>query len=58
MMSAFPDLHSFWHMGGYAGTVWPAYGIVGLVLLLQVVQVKYKWRRLRKALTSKYVKSS
>jgi len=27
------DLHKFFEMGGYAGYVWPAYGLTALILL-------------------------
>jgi len=44
-------------MGGYAATVWPAYGVVFLVLLVQVILAQKKFYRLRKILMQKYVKS-
>jgi heme exporter protein D len=28
------NLHEFFHMGGYAGFVWTAYGLTALVLVL------------------------
>ncbi len=40
------DLESFLSMGGYAGFVWPAYGLV-LVVVLALVLVAL--RRLRRA---------
>jgi heme exporter protein CcmD len=56
-MSTFSDLSAFWRMGGYASAVWPAYGIVFCILVVQFVVAKRKWQRLRKALYQKYVKS-
>lgn len=40
MTSSFTDLSGFLAMGGYGVYVWPAYGIVALVLVGQVLQVK------------------
>ncbi|HVV69277.1 MAG TPA: heme exporter protein CcmD [Gammaproteobacteria bacterium] len=41
MMAAnFSGFWNFLHMGGYGVYVWPAYGIVALVLLLQVWQAR------------------
>jgi heme exporter protein CcmD len=55
-MSHFADWQAFWHMGGYAAHVWSAYGLVVLVLILQLTNVLKKWRRLRKNLYQKYIK--
>jgi heme exporter protein CcmD len=57
IMSTFSDLHAFLRMGGYAAAVWPAYGLVFLVLLIQFVAARRKWQHLRRALYHKYVKS-
>ena len=58
MNTAFPDFHSFWQMGGYATTVWPAYAVVFLVLFLQFFIAKRKFRRLRQSLYQKHAQSS
>lgn len=33
--AAFTSLSDFFHMGGYGSYVWPAYGVVALVLIWQ-----------------------
>ncbi len=46
MTSSFTNFSSFMHMGGYAAYVWPAYGIVVLVLGGQVLKIKQLTARL------------
>lgn len=41
----------FFHMGGYAAYVWPAYGIAGLILIWLAVQAARSVRINRKTLT-------
>ena len=55
-MSHFANFQNFLQMGGYAGCVWSAYGLVFGILMLQLVSALRKWRRLRKNLYQKYVK--
>lgn len=38
----------FFHMGGYAYYVWPAWGLTLCVLIWQVVQAKLTGRRIRR----------
>ncbi|HET7922990.1 MAG TPA: heme exporter protein CcmD [Gammaproteobacteria bacterium] len=40
------SLHEFLVMGGYAAYVWPAYGIVALVLILNAWLPGWRLRRL------------
>ncbi|HET7369499.1 MAG TPA: heme exporter protein CcmD [Gammaproteobacteria bacterium] len=40
------SLHEFLHMGGYAAYVWPAYGIVAVVMIANVVIARRRHRRL------------
>ncbi len=54
MISAFSDFHAFWRMGGYAAEVWPAYAVVFLVFLMQIIVTKKKFNRLCKLLYRKY----
>jgi heme exporter protein D len=42
-------LHWF-NMGGYAGYVWSAYGMVCLVFLAQVLDIKFQRARIHKLL--------
>ncbi len=44
------DLGSFLAMGGYAGYVWPAYGVAALVLIGMAVQSLGNYRRTKAAL--------
>ncbi len=37
-------------MGGYSAYVWPAYGLVGVVLILNLVEVKWKKKRIQRML--------
>ena len=38
-------IREFLHMGGYASYVWSAYGICTVILILNVVQPLYRYRR-------------
>jgi heme exporter protein D len=44
------DLDSFLAMGGYAGYVWPAYGVAAFVLIAMTVQAMGAYRRTQQAL--------
>jgi len=37
MVMHFHSLADFFHMGGYAAYVWPAYGIAAVILISQVI---------------------
>lgn len=41
-------------MGGYAGYVWPAYGLFSLVLIFNLVGIKWQGIRTRKKLKQWY----
>jgi len=45
MINYFNDIHSFLLMGGYAKFVWPAYGVVFLVLFFQYSTAKRKFKK-------------
>jgi heme exporter protein D len=44
------DLSTFLGMGGYAGFVWPAYGVAAVVLIAMAVQATGAYRRTKAAL--------
>ena len=44
------DANSLLSMGGYAGYVWPAYGIAALVLIAMTVASVCRLRRVRRDL--------
>jgi heme exporter protein D len=44
------DLGAFLAMGGYAGYVWPAYGVAAVVLVGMAVQSLGAYRRTKAAL--------
>jgi heme exporter protein D len=44
------SLHEFLTMGGYAVYVWPAYGIVAVVMVANVVTARRRHRRALEAL--------
>ena len=46
----------FFHMGGYAYYVWPAWGITCAVLFLLWLQPKLKRRRLLKQIARSYAR--
>jgi heme exporter protein CcmD len=57
-MSAFQSVDSFLRMGGYAASVWSAYGIVLLLLISRIWAVKRKLKRLQKTLMIKHADPS
>jgi heme exporter protein D len=44
------DANSFFSMGGYAGYVWPAYGIAALVLVAMTIASVCRLQRVRRTL--------
>lgn len=44
------SLHEFLTMGGYAAFVWPAYGVVTVVMIANIVIARRRHRRLIAAL--------
>ncbi|HET7570937.1 MAG TPA: heme exporter protein CcmD [Gammaproteobacteria bacterium] len=44
------SLHEFLTMGGYAAFVWPAYGVVAVVMIANVVIARRRHRRVLEAL--------
>ena len=44
------DANGFLSMGGYAGYVWPAYGIAALVLIAMTVASVWRLRHVRRDL--------
>ena len=44
------DANDFLSMGGYAGYVWPAYGIAALVLIAMTVASVCRLQRVRRTL--------
>jgi len=46
MSVAFHSVSSFLHMGGYADYVWPAYAIVAVVLVANILKPLRRQRRL------------
>jgi heme exporter protein D len=38
-------IREFLHMGGYAAYVWSAYGLCTVILILNVVQPLYRYRK-------------
>ncbi len=44
------EIDAFLGMGGYAGYVWPAYGVAALVLVWMTVQSLGAYRRTKDAL--------
>ncbi len=41
-------------MGGYSFYIWPAYGLVAMVLLITTLGAKVQGRRIRKKLQQKF----
>ncbi len=50
----FHNMTEFFHMGGYAAYVWPAFGIVALVLIGNLWRALYVKRQLITKLRKKY----
>lgn len=40
----------WWLMGGYSMYVWPAYGIVCIVLTMNLLGIRWQYKRTRKKL--------
>lgn len=51
-------LESFLEMGGYARFVWPSYGLVLIVLLLNLVLPRRRERNLRTRIIERYRRES
>lgn len=58
MIGVLSEFSSFLQMGGYATTVWPAYGFVSILLFAQWFIVIRKLYRLRKTLNRQYAPPS
>lgn len=41
-------------MGGYSAYVWPAYGLVGVVLIMNLISIKWQKTRTRQKLQRWY----
>ena len=41
------ELTTFFNMGGYAGFVWPAYGLMLVIVILNIVLPRHRERQLR-----------
>lgn len=41
----------FFHMGGYAAFVWPAYGLALVIIILNIVLPRHRERQLREQIT-------
>jgi len=54
----FSSFLSLVHMGGYADYVWPAFGLVVLVLFVNVVFASRRLRNIIKNLRNRYARSS
>jgi heme exporter protein D len=48
------DVSTFFHMGGYALYVWPAYGLTLLVLAANVLMPLWRERDVRRRLVRRY----
>lgn len=45
-----PELMQWFAMGGYAGYVWPAYGLVVGLLLLNGISCRWQRKRIKKSI--------